>query len=72
MSQFGMQMPGGMARRGPSMNVYTGLAFAAVMALAAASIFVFVQAGKIGVDGDPWGIQEAKSGEASAIKLGNP
>jgi len=36
MSQFGMQMPGAQAQRKPQMNVYTGLAFLAVICLGAA------------------------------------
>lgn len=57
MSQFGMQMPGGQ-RRTAQMNVYTGLLAFAVVALAAACLFVFVQGGTVGADGSPWDIQE--------------
>lgn len=65
MSQFGMNMPGGQARRGPTLNVYTGLLFLAVVALAAACGFMYVGAAKLGVNGDPFTIQDAKD-----IKLG--
>jgi hypothetical protein len=41
MSQFGMQMPGGRARRMASMDVYTGLLFCAVLALGVACGFVY-------------------------------
>lgn len=54
MSQYGMQMPGGSAHRSASMNVYTGLLFVAVVALIAASAWMFVQAKKIAPDGQPF------------------
>jgi hypothetical protein len=57
MSQFGMQMPGGQMQRGPSLNVYTGLLALAAIALIAAAAYVFVQAGKVGKDGSPFGLQ---------------
>lgn len=59
MSQFGMQLPGGQMQRGPVMNVYTGLMLMAVLALLAACILVFVNAGKVGKDGQALGLQEA-------------
>ena len=59
MSQFGMQMPGGQMQRGPSLNIYTGLLALAVIALIAASAYVFFQASKIGKDGSAFGLQEA-------------
>lgn len=52
MSQFGMQMPAGQTQRGASMNVYTGLLFVAVVALLAASVFVYMQGSMIGPDGN--------------------
>lgn len=58
MSNVGMQLPGGQVQRGPSMNVYTGLLLLAVIALAAASIMVYMSAGKVGKDGNPFGLQE--------------
>ena len=67
MSQFGMQMPGGRMRREASMNVYTGLLFVAVVALATASGFMWVAAKKVGVDGNPFQIQKAGS-----VKLAKP
>jgi hypothetical protein len=48
MSQFGMQMPGGRARRAASMNIYTGLLFAAVVSLAVACGFMWMAASKVG------------------------
>jgi len=57
MSQFGMHLPGGQAQRGSSMTVYTGLLFLAVVALAAACVFVFMNAKAVGKDGDPLGKQ---------------
>lgn len=58
MSQFGMQMPGGRMKRSASMTVYTGLLFLAVVALAVASGFMYLAAGKVGANGDPFGLQE--------------
>lgn len=54
MNQFGMQLPGGQVQRGPTMNVYTGLLLLAVIALAAASIMVYLNASKVGKDGKPF------------------
>ncbi len=63
MSQFGMNMPGGQGRRAaPQMNVYTGLLFLACVSLAAACIYVYMGAAKLGKDGDPFGIQDTKGG----------
>lgn len=59
MSQFGMQMPGGRLKRTASMNVYTGLLFLAVVALATACGFMWTAATKVGKDGSPFGLQEA-------------
>lgn len=56
MSQFGMQMPGGHLQRGPSMNVYTGLLAAAVLAMIAACAILVIEGGKIGPDGSPFGV----------------
>ncbi len=51
-----MQMPGGQIHRGASMNVYTGLLFASVLALLAACIWVFLQAREIAPGGQPFSI----------------
>ncbi|MFN0010620.1 MAG: hypothetical protein ACKVS8_03140 [Phycisphaerales bacterium] len=59
MSQLGMQMPGG-SRRASTLNVYTGLLFLAVVALATASVMVYVGAAKVGRAGDPFAMQDAK------------
>lgn len=57
MGQFGMQLPGGQMQRGASMNIYTGLLFLAVAALAAASVFVYMNGAKVGKDGNPLALQ---------------
>lgn len=57
MSQFGMHLPGGQAQRGSSMTVYTGLLFLAVIALAGACVFVFMNGKDVGKDGDALGKQ---------------
>jgi hypothetical protein len=59
MNQFGMQMPGGKAKRGGSPDVYTALMFVAVVCLAVASAFVYVQGSKVGKEGSAFAIQEA-------------
>ncbi len=67
MSQFGMQMPGGRARRSSSMNVYTGLLFCAVVAMGVASGFMWMAAKSVSPDpGNPFKIQEVGNGK---IKL---
>lgn len=58
MSQFGMQMPGGRAKRSASMDVYAGLAFLAVAFLVTACVMVFLAAQKVGPDGNPFGQQQ--------------
>ncbi|MGD9688109.1 MAG: hypothetical protein AB7K52_05985 [Phycisphaerales bacterium] len=62
MSQFGMNMPGGQGRRSPQLNVYTGLLFLACVCLAAACVTMYFAGAKIGVNGDPFAIQNAKQG----------
>jgi hypothetical protein len=61
MSQYGMHMPGGAMQRKPSMDVYTGLLFVAVLAVAAASVFVWMQGAKVAPDGQPLNLQAANS-----------
>lgn len=54
MSQLGMQMPGSAARRrGPAMNVYTGLLFLAVVALGAAVAMVWMSATELSPEEGP-------------------
>jgi hypothetical protein len=69
MSQFGMQMPAGQLQRGATMNVYTGLLFVAVVALLAASVFVFMQGQMIGPDGNAFGTYE-KAATGGGYDLG--
>jgi hypothetical protein len=59
MGQFGMQMPGGRGKRSASMDVYAVLAFVSFLAVGVACAVMFVSAGKLGVDGSAFGIQEA-------------
>jgi hypothetical protein len=58
MSQYGMQMPGGRMKRTASMNVYTGLLFLAVVSLAVASGFMWQAATSVGVNGNPFELQQ--------------
>lgn len=69
MSQIGMQMPGG-GRRSASMNIYTGLLALAVVALASACVFVYVQGGKIGKAGDPFTLQDPKAPDVGTAAKG--
>lgn len=59
MSQFGMQMPGGRMKRTASMNIYTGLLFFAVVGLAVACGVMYLAAGKVGVNSDPFALQQS-------------
>ncbi|MBY0312273.1 MAG: hypothetical protein K2W85_09405 [Phycisphaerales bacterium] len=63
MSQFGMQMPAGTLQRGPVMNVYTGLLLLAVLALAAASLFVFMQGALIGPEKNALSVHVVEKGK---------
>lgn len=65
MSQFGMQMPGGRSRRSASPDVYTGLLFLSVAALAAACLVMYLSGQKIGPEGNPLAMHE----EGGAVKL---
>ena len=59
MSQFGMQMPGGRGRRSASMNVYTGLLFCAVVALAVGCGFMWMAATKVSANpSNPFELQK--------------
>lgn len=58
MSQFGMQMPGGRARRGVNVDVYLALLGLAVLFLIAANVIVFGAATRLGNNGDPFGLQK--------------
>ncbi len=72
MSQYGMQMPAGQLQRGPTMNIYTGLLLAAVVALVAASAYVFVQGKSIAPGGNPLAVHQVKAdakGQENAITL---
>lgn len=61
MSQFGMQMPGGRVRRSASVNVYTGLLFCAVAALAVGCGFMWIAATKVSPNpSNPFELQSAK------------
>lgn len=68
MSQFGMQMPGGRAKSTPTLDVYTGLLFLAVAALATATAIVWLQGSKVGPDGNALALHE----DAQPIKLVAP
>lgn len=61
MSQFGMQMAGGRVRRAASPDVYTALVLVATIFLAAALVVMFSAGGKVGKDGSPFGLQDAKN-----------
>ncbi len=59
MSQFGMQMPAGRVRRGPSIDAMTAIAGFAVLCLAAACIVMWSAGSKVGKGGFVFGIQDA-------------
>lgn len=58
MSQFGMQMPGGRARRAASPDVYAALGFVAAAFLLVACVMMWQAGTRIGKDGSPFGLQE--------------
>ncbi|MCC6285614.1 MAG: hypothetical protein IT439_10010 [Phycisphaerales bacterium] len=58
MSDFGMRMPGGRAKRAAGVDVYTGLMGLAVAFLLLACVVLYMQGSKIGKDGSAIGIQE--------------
>lgn len=68
MSQFGMQMPGGRARRGSSPDVYTGLLFLSVAALVAACLVVYFAGARIGPEGNALGMHI----DGQPVKLATP
>lgn len=58
MADFGMQMPGGRGRMGPTPNVYTALMFVAVVALIGACAAAYLAATKVSPDtGNPFSVQ---------------
>jgi len=58
MSQFGMQMSGVQRKRAASPDVYTALAVIATIFLVVACAVMFKAASKVGVGGNPFGIQD--------------
>lgn len=60
MSDFGMRMPGGRAKRAAGIDVYTGLMVLASAALLMACVVMYMQGSKIGKDGSAFGIQDPK------------
>lgn len=69
MSQFGMHMPGARAKRAATMDVFTGLLFAAFVALAVACGFVWQAASKVGHEGSAFGLQPESRAGQPGIKL---
>ena len=60
MSQFGMQMPGGWARRGSAPDMYAALAALAVVFMSAACVALYTAACKLSPDGTPFSFQDPK------------
>lgn len=58
MSQFGMQLPGGRAKRAASPDIFTAMAFIAVAFLTAACVVMWQAASHVGKDGNPFEPQE--------------
>lgn len=59
MGRMGMQLPGGMRRATPTLNVYTGLLFLAVVALGIACAAVYLNGSLIGPEGNALAVHEA-------------
>jgi hypothetical protein len=66
MSQFGMQMPTGRAKRGASLDAITALVGLAVVCLVAACVVIGLAGSRVGKDGSVFGLQGKGPGE---IKL---
>jgi hypothetical protein len=58
MGQYGMQMPGGRRRGGSSPDVYTGLLFLSVAALAAACLVLYFSGKAVAPGGNPLSMHE--------------
>ena len=58
MADFGMQMPGGKVRHGPTPDVYSALMALACVALVAACVVVYQGAARVGPDGNAIGVQD--------------
>jgi hypothetical protein len=72
MSQYGMQMPGGMQSRGPSMSVYTGLLLIAVVCMVAACAVAYTAAARVAPKGDVFSVHlPGDQGKPAKIELAN-
>jgi hypothetical protein len=60
MAQFGMQMPAS-RKKASGITVYTAMAIVSCVCLAAACAVMFFFAGKVGPDGNAFGLQEPKN-----------
>lgn len=58
MGDFGMQMPGGKLRRGPTPDVYTALMALACVVLVAACVIAYQGAAKVGPGGNAFAVQD--------------
>lgn len=58
MSQFGMQMPAGRLRRGPSLDTTAVLLALACASLVAACVVMYMSASSVGKGGNFWELQE--------------
>ncbi len=59
MSQYGMQMPGGRANRGPSLGVIDALLLLAVVAMGFGCYFVYQAAAAVSPDGNVMQLQDS-------------
>jgi len=67
MSQIGMNLPGSQRKRGPSMNIYTGLLFLAVVCLGAAVVIVWTAGMKLSPEAGAMGAFKVQ--DANRISL---
>jgi len=61
MSQFGMQMPGGRAKSGPTPDVFTALMFVASIAMLVGCGVLFWANMKLAPDGNPIKVQDPQN-----------
>jgi hypothetical protein len=69
MTRLGMNP--GMRKAAPSLDVYTGLLFFAVVCLAAACVMMFLAGSKIGKGGSAFGLQSPPESGRTQLEFGS-
>jgi len=58
MSQFGMQMPGGRAKSGPTPDVFTALMFVASLAMLVGCVVLYLANAQVAPSSNPLSVQD--------------